>query len=32
MALLANSNRVFPEEMRRMAGLDIGFLERAAQT
>jgi len=26
--LLKDSNRVFPEEMRQMAGLDIGFLER----
>jgi len=27
--LLRDSNRIFPEDMRKMAGLDIGFLERA---
>jgi len=29
MALLKDSSRIFPEDMRKMAGLDIGFLERA---
>jgi hypothetical protein len=29
MALLSDSSRIFPDDMRKMAGLDIGFLERA---